>query len=259
MKKLFPLLLLSLVTVASFAETPEQKGLAIATQADQRDSGWADYAASLTMVLKNRQGEESTREIHSKTLEVANEGDKSLMIFDKPTDVKGTALLSFSHKTADDDQWLYLPALKRVKRIASSNKSGPFMGSEFAYEDITSQEVEKYTYKWLRDETLGGVDVFVFERYPVDKNSGYTRQVVWMDKGEYRIQKIDYFDRKQAHLKTLEFKGYQQYLDKYWRALDMFMTNHQTGKSTRLVWKELKFGAGLTARDFDQSALARAK
>ena len=90
--------------------------------------------------MKNRQGEESSRYIKNKTLEVENDGDKSLSIFERPRDVKGTALLNFTHKTGTDDQWLYLPALKRVKRISSANKSGSFMGSEFAFEDITSQE-----------------------------------------------------------------------------------------------------------------------
>jgi len=236
----------------------EDKGLTIAKEANSRDSGWGDNIADLAMLLKNKQGETSRRDMRAKTLEVPADGDKSLMIFDTPADVKGTALLSFSHKTADDEQWLYLPALKRVKRIASDNKAGPFMGSEFAYEDITSQEVEKYTYKWLRDEKLDGQDVFVFERFPVDKNSGYTRQVVWMDKAAYRIQKIDYYDRKQALLKTLTFKDYKAY-GKYWRASDMNMINHQTGKSTQLVWKDYKFGTALSARDFDQNALARAR
>ncbi|MEQ1662044.1 MAG: outer membrane lipoprotein-sorting protein [Thiobacillus sp.] len=247
--------------VAAFpvhAGPAEDKGLVIAKEADARDRGWGDNTADLTMLLKNKQGETSTRDMRAKTLETTGDGDKSLMVFDTPADVKGTALLSFSHKAADDEQWLYLPALKRVKRIASDNKSGPFMGSEFAYEDITSQEVEKYTYKWLRDEKFGGQDVFVFERYPVSEGSGYTRQVVWMDKSAYRIHKIDYYDRKQALLKSLTFKDYKAY-GKYWRASDMNMINHQTGKSTQLVWKAYKFGTGLSARDFDQNALARAR
>ena len=245
-------------TLPVHAGPAEDKGLTIAKEASTRDSGWADNTADLTMLLKNKQGEESRRDMRAKTLEIPDDGDKSLMIFDTPADVKGTALLSFAHKTVDDEQWLYLPALKRVKRIASDNKAGPFMGSEFAYEDITSQEVEKYTYKWLRDEKLGGQDVFVFERYPVDANSGYTRQVVWMDKAAYRIQKIDFYDRKQALLKTLSFKDYKAY-GKFWRASDMNMVNHQTDKSTQLVWNAYKFGAGLSARDFDQNALSRAR
>jgi outer membrane lipoprotein-sorting protein len=249
----------ALLGLPTAAETPEEKGLAIAREADRRDLGFGDNVATMQMVLRNRQGEESRRELRTKVLEVANDGDKSLVIFDEPADVKGTALLTFTHKTGDDDQWLYLPALKRVKRIASDNKSGPFMGSEFAYEDIASQEVEKYTYKWLRDETLDGQAMFVFERYPVDKNSGYTRQIVWMDQAEYRPMRIEYYDRKNARLKTLTFKDYRKYLDKHWRASEMFMENHQTGKSTRLVWRDYKFKNGLTARDFDQNALARAK
>ncbi len=89
------------------------------------------------------------------------------------------------------------------------------MGSEFAYEDISSQELEKYTYKWIRDEVYEGEDCFVTELYPVDKkNSGYTRQVNWIDKSEYRTMKVEYYDRKQSHLKTLTFKGYKKYLDK---------------------------------------------
>lgn len=261
MFKLFNPALAAALLAATFtvhAGPAEDKGLAIAKEASARDSGWKDNTAELTMTLKNKQGESSSREMRAKSLEVPGDGDKSLMIFNTPADVKGTALLSFAHKTADDEQWLYLPALKRVKRIASDNKSGPFMGSEFAYEDITPQEVEKYTYKYLRDEKAGGQDGVVFERYPVDKNSGYTKQIVWMDKAHSRIHKIEYYDRKGAHLKTLTFKGYKAY-GKYWRAAEMDMTNHQTGKSTDLAWKSYQFGTGLTERDFDQNALARAR
>jgi outer membrane lipoprotein-sorting protein len=185
------LLLLACLPFAVPAQTPEERGLAIAVEADRRDKGFGDSSATMKMILRNRQGDASTREVRVRTLEVEGDGDKSLSIFDSPADVKGTAFLTFSHVNSPDDQWLYLPALKRVKRIASKNKSGPFMGSEFAYEDISSDEVEKYTYKYLRDEALDGTDTFMIERYPVDRNSGYTRQVVWIDKQEYRPWKID--------------------------------------------------------------------
>ena len=234
-----------------------EKGLAIAREADRRDEGWQDSTATMVMVLRNRQGQESSREMRSKSLEVSNDGDKGLIVFDEPRDVRGTALLTFSRKVGDDDQWLYLPALKRVKRIASSNKSGPFMGSEFAYEDISSQEVEKYTYNYLRDETLNGLDCFVIERDPVDEDSGYSRQVVWLDKAEYRVHKVDYFDRKQSHLKTLTFHDYKQYLNKHWRADRLEMVNHQTMKSTTLSFRDYGFATGLDEREFNQSGLAR--
>ena len=257
--RILPAILLCLLPFSLLAESPEEKGLAIAQEADRRDSGFRNYTNDVRMILKNRQGQESVREIRSKTLEVDGDGDKSLTIFDEPRDVKGTALLSFTHKTGPDDQWLYLPALKRVKRIASDNKSGPFMGSEFAYEDITSQEVDKYTYRFLQDDTLDGLDVFVFERDPIDKKSGYTRQVIWLDKEHYKERKIEYYDRKNVLLKTLVFTDYNLYLDKYYRAHDMYMVNHQTGKSTRLLQSNFKFDVELTDRDFDKNSLKRAR
>ena len=138
---LFSLAALLSLSGAVEAETAEEKGLAIAVEADNRDQGWADQATTMKMILRNSQGAESTREIRGKTLEIKGDGDKSLTIFDTPRDIKGTAFLSFTHALESDEQWLYLPALKRVKRISSSNKSGPFMGSVFDYEDISSQEV----------------------------------------------------------------------------------------------------------------------
>ncbi|OUW18016.1 MAG: outer membrane lipoprotein-sorting protein [Opitutales bacterium TMED158] len=241
------------------AETPEEKGLKIATESDKRDTGFGDTVVEMEMILTNRHGESSTRKMSLKTLEGVGDGDKTLITFDQPRDVKGTAFLSYTHKEGADDQWLYLPALKRVKRIASNNKSGPFVGSEFAYEDMTSQEVEKYTYKYLGDAELDGMDCFRIERYPVDPKSGYTRQVGWVDKEHYRVIKIDFYDRKDSLLKTLTFNGYQRYLDKFWRSESMKMVNHQTGKSTELLWKNYVFGNGYTERDFDQRSLQRAR
>jgi outer membrane lipoprotein-sorting protein len=256
---LFLTLAIGLPFASAWAETPEEKGLAIAKEADRRNNGFGDSKTTMEMVLRNKQGQESRRKLRARALEQANDGDKSLIIFDDPKDVQGTALLTFSHKVADDDRWLYLPAVKRVKRIASDNKSGPFMGSEFAYEDLGSQEVEKYTYKHIRDEALDGQDCFVTERYPVDKNSGYTRQVVWMDKAEYRPLKIEFYDRKSSLLKTLTLSGYKKYLDQYWRPLKLDMVNHQTGKSTTLTFAEYQFRNGYTDRDFDQASLSAAK
>ena len=133
------------------------------------------------------------------------------------------------------------------------------MGSEFAYEDISSQETEKYTYKYLNNETYENQACFVFERYPADDESGYNRQVVWMDKDHYRYLKIDFYDRKDDLLKTLIYHDYKMYLDKYWRASKMTMTNHQTGKSTDLIWEDYEFSTGLSESDFNQSSLKRAR
>ena len=258
-KPLHLLLAATLISTPVLAQTPEERGLEISQEAKQRDLGWSDMQAEMLMVLRNKQGQESVREIRMKSLEQEDDGDKSLTVFDKPRDVKGTAFLSFSHAVGADDQWLYLPALKRVKRISSRNKSGPFMGSEFAYEDLSSFEIEKYSYKYLKDESCEGGQCFVVEQYPVDKNSGYTRRVVWLDQDHYRIWKVDFYDRKDSLLKTLTFSDYNQYLDKYWRADLQQMTNHQNGKSTDLKWANYRFKTGLSDSDFNKNTLKRAR
>ncbi len=260
MKYLLVTVLLTLFNVSVLAQTPEEKGLAIAVEADKRDEGFADTQVELKMVLVDSKGDEAPRDMRVKTLEgVGEEGDKSLMIFDTPIDQKGVAMLTYTHKEKSDDQWLYLPALKRVKKISSKNKSGPFVGSEFAFEDISSQEIEKYTYKHLRDETFDGKDCFVVERIPTDKYSGYTKQIAWIDKAEYRALKIEFYDRKKSLLKTLENKDYTLYLEKFWRPALSVMKNHQTGKGTRLEYKGYEFKVGLNDREFTKNSLKRAK
>ena len=258
-KILFSFIAILLSTAALVAQTPEERGLQIAQEADKRDEGFGDIKVKLTMILRNRHGQESTRYMRNKTLEVSGDGDKSIIVFDSPRDVKGTASMTFTHKTGPDDQWLYLPAIKRVKRISSNNKSGPFMGSEFAFEDLSSQEVEKYTYKYIKEENLNGTNTYVVERYPVDKKSGYTRQIAWYNADNYRIEKTEFYDRKDALLKTLTFLKYKQYLDKFWRQDEMLMINHQTGKETRLIFAEYQFQTGLSERDFTQNSLKRAR
>ncbi len=241
------------------AQEAEAMGLKISIEAKNRDTGWLDNTSNMQMILRNKQGQESIREIKTKTLELLDDGDKSLTIFDKPRDVKGTSFLSFSHTVGNDDQWLYLPALKRVKRISSRNKSGPFMGSEFSFEDLSSFEIPKYSYKYLGDETVNGLDSFKIEQYPVDENSGYTRRIAWIDKAEYRVLKVDFYDRKDSLLKTLAYNDYKQYLNKFWRADHALMTNHQNGKSTELRWTNYAFKTGLQDADFNRNTLKRAR
>ena len=252
------LLLATLGSGVALAETPEEKGLAIAREADKRLDGFKDYTATLSMTLKAKNGQEAVRELRYKSLETPGDGDKSLTLFDQPKDVEGTTLLTYAHKTVDDDIWLFLPALKRVKRIAGNNKSGPFMGSEFSFEDFGTQEVEKYTYKFLREDKLDGTECLVIERVPVEKTSGYSRTEAWFDKAEYRLQKIDYYNKGGLFLKTLRASGYKKYLDQFWYPDRYEMVNHDTGRSTLLDFKDYKFRNGFTERDFDQSALEAA-
>lgn len=259
MKALLLPALLGLLTSSLFAETSQEKGLRIATETDVADTGFADQSTSVKMVLTNRQGQSSTRLMRMKTLEGKGDGDKTLIVFDNPRDVKGSAVLTWTHKIGSDDQWLYLPALKRVKRISSKNKSGPFMGSEFAYEDLASQEVEKYTYEYLGEEELDGHLCHVISRDPVDPNSGYSWQKVWIRQDRLTQEKVEYYDRKKALLKTLRFENYQQYLNKFWRADRFEMVNHQKGKTTVLAWNDYQFENNFVDKDFHQAALKRSR
>lgn len=243
------------------AETPEARGLAIAQEADRRDLGFGDYTVEGEMALRDKSGRESRRKFESMVLERPDPGlgDLGIIIFSRPRDIRGTALLTHANiEPKDDDQWLFLPAVKRVKRISSSNRTGKFVSSEFSYEDLGSQEVADYGHKWLRDEpcpTDAALNCFVVETVPKNPKSGYSSRVTWIDAKEYRAQRIEFYNRRGDHEKTLTFEGYHQYLGKYWRADLMRMVNVQTGKQTDLIWSDYRFHAGLKESDFNAQRL----
>jgi hypothetical protein len=243
----------------ALAQSAEDKGLTVAKERKSRDRGWSDSVADTSMILRNPRGDETERKMRVKSLEVQSDGDKGLTIFDQPLDVKGTAFLSFSHPLEADEQWIYLPKIKRVTRIQSKNKSGPFMGSEFAFEDMSSFEIEKFKFKYLRDENYQGQDCFVIEQTSLDDDSGYSKIITWVDKQHYRALKSEYYDRKNSLLKILTMHNYQLYLDKYWRPMELRMENRQTGKSTDLITHSLEFKTGLADNDFDKDSLMRAR
>ncbi len=255
MKKILVLLVLTLSITYTNAQSAEARGLEIAKAAEKADLGFGSSIVDLKMTLKNKNGQTSERSLTTKTLELTEDGDKSLIVFNSPKDVKGTSTLTFTHKIGSDDQWLFLPSIKRVKRISSNNKSGPFVGSEFAYEDLSSQEVEKYTYKFLEEKG----DLLIVEQDPVDPKSGYTRRVITYNKNKgYRIETAEFYDRKNALLKTLTYSDYKLYKNKFWRASKFHMVNHQSNKETILNFNNYNFEANLTDDDFTQAALQRA-
>ncbi len=259
---LLPLLLQAaalMLTCASDAraDAATDRGYAIMSEVDARADGFQDMTARVTMILTDEHGREKRRKLDFDLREAEDDGDQQRIVFQSPGDVRGTALLTHSHVLADDDQWLYLPAFKRVKRISAANQSGPFVGSEFAYEDLVEQDADKYVNRYLREDTLAGLPCFVVERVPRFKNSGYRRQVVYVDQAELRYQQIEFFDHEDRHLKTLRLESYQRYLNRFWRALTMTMTNHQTGKSTVMLWQDIRYGTGLAAGDFTPNALKR--
>lgn len=264
-KKVALVLLFSLQYDAVFAdvgkanEAAPQAGLEIMRELKQRDEGWGAASVELAMILENPAGSQSERKLRVSLLEVEGDGDKTLTVFDEPRDIKNTAFLSYSHALQPDDQWIYMPALKRTKRISSANKSGPFMGSEIAYEDISSFEVEKYDYSYVKDEIVDGVDCFVVELIPKYEHSGYTRIRYWVDKDRYIPIKIDYYDRANQFLKTQTFLDYQLHKDKFWRPERSEIENSQTDRRTILHWNDYDFNASLSESNFSRLRLSGAR
>ena len=237
--------------------TPEEQGQQIFETQDDMNLGYRDSQANMYMKLYNAAGQESRREMLMRFLEVPEDADKTLITFHFPRDIKGTGLLTFEHIEKGDDQWLYLPAVKRVKRIASENKSGSFVGSEFSYEDISSNKPEKYTYKYLREDMHEGEPVWVTERYPKASSSGYTKIITWVNQSNFQTVKQEFFDRKGAALKMQFVKGLSLYLEKYWRPREVSMENLQTKKKTILEFLEWKFQQGLQESLFRKRSLER--
>ncbi|MDH3217962.1 MAG: outer membrane lipoprotein-sorting protein [Gammaproteobacteria bacterium] len=241
------------------ASTPAGKGFEIAARSDRSDLGFGNSRVELQMILRNAAGQQSTRSLEIATLEKPDEsvGDKSLVLFETPRDIEGTALLSHAKILDPDDQWLFLPALKRVKRIASANKSGPFVGSEFAFEDFTAIELNKFDYRYVGTETCGAFQCDVLERQPRYENSGYSKQITWIDQDVFQIRKVEFYDRRGDLLKVLELDDYRQYDNGAWRAHRLTMENVQTNKQTDLVYQDYAFNVGISEKDFVKGRLSR--
>jgi len=193
-------------------ESPELVGETIAIELDDRDIGFVNQISKMEMVLNNAYGQKNTRIMEARILErpARDVGDKSMLVFFNPSAINGTALLSFAEILEPDQQWLFLPALKRVKRISSKNKSGPFVGSEFAYEDITGNEIDKYSWRFKGLEACPvtkELECFKLSTIPKYEHSGYTKRIVWVDVEEFRADQIDFYDRKSSLIKTQTFHG----------------------------------------------------
>ncbi|NOQ29671.1 MAG: outer membrane lipoprotein-sorting protein [Helicobacteraceae bacterium] len=229
----------------------------LAQKVDAQMSGFEDAIGVMQMTLVNASGATRVRDMKIKTLELSG-GDKSLMEFDSPADVKGTKFLNYEHADRDDDQWLYLPALKRVKRISSKNKSGSFMGSQFSYEDLGAFNIDKYTYKDepAKEVTYEGKKYLENIATPKSKYSGYTSQVTLIDPSSFLAYKVDYYDRKHSLLKSATYSEYKK-IGGIWRIGKIVMLNHQNNKKTILVWKNETIKNSLKAKDFHKRVLKK--
>lgn len=196
-----------------------------------------------TMILTNDKGQQRVRKMHGVSVLQPNGIDSKLMIrFLFPGDVQGTGYLQLQHHDSDDDMWIYLPALKKVRRLVANNKKDSFVGSDFSYGDILLPVVDTYRYTLLGSEVLDGEDCYVIEAVPateqIKRDYGYAKRVVWVRKSNFMEKKVEYFDTTGRPLKTQMVPQVKEVdpQDHKWWAIRREVVNHQTGHSTVLVF-----------------------
>lgn len=204
----------------------------IMEKVDARDDG-DRMVSDMEMILIDKSGKQRIRQMRTFGMD-KGEDDYSLMFFLAPADVKNTGFLTYDYDddTKDDDQWLYLPALKKTKRIASSNKSDSFMGSDFTYADMTKRNLAYYEYKLMEEKEIDGHKVWQIESTPTNpkeiEETGYTKSVVFVRQDNFTIIRAVSWVKKGDRLKYLDTKDWKQ-IDGIWIAGEVYMTT-QKGK-----------------------------
>lgn len=244
-----------LFSATAFADS-DMNGEAIATRRFAVNRGWGNASARLKMELT--QGASiARREMAIQSLEQGDSGELNLIRVLTPTDLKGTALLTHTHDRDIDEQWLYLPAIKRTKRIALETKSGAFLSSQFNFEDLSPFQVQKYTYQRRPDENCGTSACYVVDSTPVAATSTYGRIRNWITRDDFRLMKAEFFDREDRLYKTLVVEKYLRYRDKYWKPEIMRMTDHRLDAQTVATWSDMHYDDRLNPHDFDAASLQR--
>jgi outer membrane lipoprotein-sorting protein len=219
-----------------------------------------------TMTLINDKGQQRVRQSRSVSLLQPNGIDSKLMIrFLRPGDIEGTGYLQVQHYDGEDDMWIYLPALKKVRRLVASNKKDSFVGSDFSYGDILLPVVDAYTHTLLRTEVLDGEDCYVIESVPateqIKKDYGYAKKISWIRKANFMEKKVEYYDVTGRLLKTQtvpEVKEVDPAAHKWW-ATRREMVNHQTGHRTLIVFEKVDAQAAVSDEFFTTRYLEREK
>ncbi len=248
-----------LLSSALFAQQPDAR--AIMEKALNKTS-WKDMTAKVELLLINERGDTRKREIEMSSRKRNNDETDMLMRFTAPADVKGTAFLIIEHKDGDDDRYLYLPAMRRTKRIASSGKGGNFMSSDFTYYDIGKPKLNDWTYKLLQDETIDGKVCYKIECLPaskdIAKDTGYGKIIRWIRKDILVTVKSQYYDRGSREWKLLTVPGIEKIGD-IWFQTEMLMKDVQNNHQSKMRFNKIKINQNLPANLFNQRMLQRAR
>lgn len=231
-------------------------GRDIIDRARQNSSGFKDMTHQVRMVLIDENGDKSDREMLLKARVGSNGESQSLSIFTAPQREKGIALLTNSKKGKGDEQWLYLPSTKRLKRITGSSRTSSFRGSEFTFEDLSDQNPDSYRFDLIKQESCGELQCFVVDRFPEKGlESSYSKTRLWIDTVEYRPFKADFYDGDGHLFKSMQAYDYQKFEGQYWNPARIVMTNLDTKKATELVSLDLKMNTGLKESEFTELAI----
>jgi len=239
MNKLHIMLYLGMMGAATlFGQT----GRDIMLQVENRPEP-ADEQSRLTMTLTDKRGRTRERELTLYNLDY--EGlDYSIMQFSSPADVAGVAMLSMEQEDGETSQWLYMPALGRTRRIASSSKDDSFMGSDFSFEDLEARNVDKDRHELLNNENLNRRMCWKIRSVPVQE-SAYSQRISWIDQERLLPLKVEFYDSRGDLWKQLDTEDVQQ-IQGYWTPMKMTMTDLQKKQHTLLAWKEILLDQGLS-------------
>lgn len=252
----FMLLAILLIIPLSAFTQDKLTGLQVIENVYNRDTG-TEMEGNLTMALINSRGSERIREI-KQYIKDFGKVEKKIMFFIKPADVRNTSFMNWSYDDPkkDDDQWIYLPALKKVKRISSDSKSDYFMGSDFTYDDLGDRKPQDDTHKILREEEFNGEPCYVIESIPKDKDYMYSRTVTWVVKGKWIGLKKEFYDEDGEHLKTLKINDYKK-IKGFWIITGTEMHNVQKDHTTQMGLSNIIIDGGIKNSMFTERMMRR--
>jgi hypothetical protein len=244
-----------LLSAAPISFAQQLTGREIIDKTYNRPEG-EDKTAGLNMTLRNDRGDTRVRNIKQFTKDMSDE-EKSIMFFTAPADVAGTSFMNWTYDDErSDDQWIYLPALRKVKRISSESKSDYFMGSDFTYDDLGDRKPDEDEHKLLREEEFDGKACYVVESVPVDPDYMYSKTVTWIEKDTYIGVKKEFYDEDGDHLKTLSIKEYED-ISGFDIVTHSEMHNVQKDHKTIMKLNNVKVNSGVQSNMFSERMMMR--